>query len=194
MSRGGNRIRFLDRGSGLLHARSKCAEQGVDPIEQTAEFSFSCPSRRVFMRLPGGRCGDLPSGPRRASVGCAVNTGGTRACQADPPWLTQLVTELDDRRRSFRSPDRRPWPRPRRFLRFSSTGDSVVLLTQVGPQMEIYVANARASSRASAHVQLVDGVDHVLQIVLIGAGVRQNAGEAFRRWRSGHSHELTVFG
>ena len=56
-------------------------------------------------------------------------------------------------------------------------GDTVVLLAQIG-QMEVS-GEGTSQQLGLMHVRLVDDVDNLLQVVLIGIRVGQNAGETF---------------
>ena len=56
-------------------------------------------------------------------------------------------------------------------------GDAVVLLAQVG-QMEVGGEGA-SQQLGVVDIHLVDDVDHLLQVVLVGIRIRKNAGETF---------------
>ena len=174
-----NRIRFLDRGR-LLQRDRGSAEQGVDLIEQTAGIFLLVRAAEQLMRLKqAGDAADLAFHGLTARLGrmCGEHRVELELVKQIPGLgRTQLVNELMIGAGHF----------VHRIdglvlvhggFALVQYGDSVVLLTQVG-QMEI-CCECTSQQLGVMHVQLVDGVDHVLQIVLIGVGVRQNAGEAF---------------
>ena len=174
-----NGVGFLNR-SRLLQRDRRGAEQGIDLVEETTGVFLLVRAAEQLMRFEQlGDTADLAFHGLTAGFG---RMRGEHRMELElveqllGPGRTHLVDELVVGAGHF----------VHRIdglgvvngvLTAVQHGDTVVLLAQIG-QMEVGGEGA-SQQLGVVDIHLVDDVDHLLQVVLIGIRVGQNAGETF---------------